>query len=67
VEEEDENEQEKVPSLAETYEALQNVKKFFYAQYGSDADRRHIFGLGKAYLNRDTILPRSKDNVGILC
>jgi len=29
VEEEDENEQEMVPSLAETYEALQKVKAFF--------------------------------------
>jgi hypothetical protein len=30
VEEEDENEQEVVPSFAETYEALQKVKAFFY-------------------------------------
>jgi len=29
VEEEDENEQEMVPSLAKTYEALQKVKAFF--------------------------------------
>ena len=29
VEEEDENEQEMVPSFAETYEALQKVKAFF--------------------------------------
>ena len=29
VEEEDENEQEMVPSLAETYEALQKAKAFF--------------------------------------
>jgi hypothetical protein len=32
VEEEDENKQEMVPSFAETYEALQKVKAFFYAQ-----------------------------------
>jgi hypothetical protein len=29
VEEEDENEQEMVPSFAETYEALQKIKAFF--------------------------------------
>jgi hypothetical protein len=32
VEEEDEDEQEMVPSFAETYEALQKVKAFSYAQ-----------------------------------
>src|SRR5215510_4363022 len=37
--EEDENEQEMVPSFAETYEALEKVKAFFYAQSVSDADR----------------------------
>ena len=40
--EDDENEQEMVPSFAETYEALQKVKAFFYAQSGSNADREHI-------------------------
>jgi hypothetical protein len=37
--EEDENEQEMVPSFAKTYEALQKVKAFFFAQSGCDADR----------------------------
>jgi len=46
---EDENEQEMVPSFAETYEALQKVKAFFYAQSGSDADRENIFSLKKSY------------------
>src|SRR5215510_7931922 len=35
--EEDENEQEMVPSFAETYEALEKVKVFFYAQSVSNA------------------------------
>jgi ribosomal protein S19E (S16A) len=49
VEEEDENEQEMVPSFAETYEALQKVKAFFYVQSGSDADRENISSLEKSY------------------
>jgi hypothetical protein len=49
VEEEDENEQEMVLSFAETYEALQRVKAFFYMQSGSDADRENILSLEKSY------------------
>jgi hypothetical protein len=49
VEEEDENEHEMVLSFAETDEALQKVKVFFFAQSGSDADRGHILGLEKSY------------------
>ena len=49
VEEEDEKEQEMVPSFAETYEALQKVKPFFYAQSGSDADHENILSLEKSY------------------
>jgi adenosylmethionine-8-amino-7-oxononanoate aminotransferase len=48
-EDEEENEQEMVPSFAETYEALQKVKAVFYAQSGSDADHCHILGLEKSY------------------
>jgi hypothetical protein len=48
VEEEDENE-EMVPSFAETYEALQKVKAFFYAQSGSNVDRENIISLEKSY------------------
>ena len=47
--EEDENGQEMVPSFAETYEALQEVEAFFYAQSGSDADRENILILEKLY------------------
>jgi hypothetical protein len=41
-ENEDENEQEMVPSFAETYEALEKVKAFFYAQSVGDVDRENI-------------------------
>jgi hypothetical protein len=47
--EEDKNEQEMVPSFAETYEALETVTAFFYAQSVSDADRENILSLEKAY------------------
>jgi hypothetical protein len=48
-ENEDENEQEMVPSFAETYEALEKVKAFFYAKSVSDADRENILSLEKSY------------------
>jgi hypothetical protein len=38
-----------VPSFAETYEALEKVKTFFYAHSVSDADRENILGLEKSY------------------
>jgi hypothetical protein len=41
-ENEDENEQEMVPSFAETYEALEKVKAFFCAHSVSDTDRENI-------------------------
>jgi hypothetical protein len=59
-ENEDENEQEMVPSFAETYEALQKVKAFFYAQSGSDTDCENILILEKSYFQLRKILPRSK-------
>jgi hypothetical protein len=46
---EDENEQDMVPSFAETYKALEKVKAFFYAHSVTDADREHILGLEKLY------------------
>jgi hypothetical protein len=49
VEEEDENEGVMEPSFAETYEALQKVKAFFYAQIGSDTDLENILNLEKSY------------------
>jgi predicted RNA binding protein with dsRBD fold (UPF0201 family) len=48
-ENEDENEQEMVPSFAETYEALEKVKALFYAQSVSDAARENILSLEKSY------------------
>src|SRR5215510_10649556 len=47
--EEDENEEEMVPNFAETYEALEKVTEFFYAQSVSDADRENILSLEKSY------------------
>jgi len=49
VEEEDESEREMVPSFAKTYEALQKVEVFFYAQSGSDEECENILSLEKSY------------------
>jgi hypothetical protein len=38
-----------VPSFAETYEALEKVREFFYAHSVTDADRERILGLQKSY------------------
>jgi len=38
-----------VPSFAETYEALQKVKAFFYEQSGSDADHENILSPERSY------------------
>jgi hypothetical protein len=46
---EGENVQDMVPSFAETYEALENVKAFFYAHSVTDADHKRILGLEKTY------------------
>jgi Rad3-related DNA helicase len=46
---EDENVQHMVPSFAETYDALEKVKAFFYAHSVTDTDREHILGLEKSY------------------
>jgi hypothetical protein len=46
---EDENEEDMVLSFAETYEALEKVRAFFYAHSVTDADREHILGLEKSY------------------
>jgi hypothetical protein len=47
--EEDENEQEMLPSFAEIYETLQKVKAFFYVQSGIDADHENVLSLKKSY------------------
>jgi hypothetical protein len=49
VDEEDENEQAMVASFAETYEALQKVKAFFYVQCGSDTAPENILSLENSY------------------
>jgi hypothetical protein len=46
---EDEYVQDMVPNFAETYEALEKVKPFFYAHSETDADREHTLGLEKSY------------------
>jgi hypothetical protein len=38
-----------VPSFAETYEALEKVKAFFYADSVSDLDRENLLSLEKSY------------------
>jgi hypothetical protein len=44
-----ENEQDMVPRFAETYEALEKVRAFFYAHSVTYADRERILGLEKSY------------------
>jgi hypothetical protein len=56
---EDENVQDMVPSFAETYEALEKVKAFFYAHSVTDTDREHILGLEKS----EKFCHEAKDNV----
>jgi hypothetical protein len=48
---ENENEQEMVPSFTETCEALEKVKAFFYAQSVSDADCENILSLESHIFN----------------
>jgi predicted RNA binding protein with dsRBD fold (UPF0201 family) len=45
---EDENE-DMVPSFAETYKALEKVRAFFYAHSVTDAERERILGIEKSY------------------
>jgi hypothetical protein len=45
---EDENEEDMVPSFAETYEALEKVRVFFYAHSVTDVDHERILGLEKS-------------------
>jgi hypothetical protein len=46
---EDENEEDMVPSFAETYEALEKVRAVFYAHSVTDTDHERILGLEKSY------------------
>jgi hypothetical protein len=45
----DENVQDMVPNFAETYEASEKVKAFFYEHSVTDADCEHTLGLEKSY------------------
>jgi hypothetical protein len=38
-----------VPSFAETYEALEKVRAFFYVHSVTDVDHERILGLEKSY------------------
>jgi hypothetical protein len=65
---EDENEQHMVPSFAETYEALEKVKAYFYAHSVTDADREHILGLKKLYFQlRHNSAKKQKTMYDFLC
>jgi hypothetical protein len=46
---EGENEEDMVPSFAETYEAVEKVRVFSYAHSVTDADRERLLGLEKLY------------------
>jgi hypothetical protein len=46
---EDENEEDMVPNFAETYEALEKVRAFFYAHSVTDAGHERILGVEKSY------------------
>jgi hypothetical protein len=46
---EDENEEDMVLSFAETYEALEKVRAFFYAHSVTDVDRECILDLENSY------------------
>jgi predicted RNA binding protein with dsRBD fold (UPF0201 family) len=67
-ENEDENEQEMVPSFAETYEALEKVKAFLYAQSVSDTDRENILIFEKSYFQlRQNSAKKQKTMYDFLC
>jgi hypothetical protein len=59
----DENEEDMVPSFAETYEALEKVRAFFYAHSVTDADRERIFGLEVIFSIEAKFCHEAKDNV----
>jgi hypothetical protein len=48
---EEDGEPEVVPSIAETHEALMNVKSVFYAHSTSDSDHDSVLGLEKSYFD----------------
>jgi hypothetical protein len=52
-----------VPSFAETYEALEKVRAFFYAHSVTDADRERILGLEVIFSIEAKFCHEAKDNV----
>ena len=65
---EDENEQQMVPIFAETYEALEKVKAFFYAQSVSDTDHENILSLEKSYFQlRQNSAKKQKTMYDLFC
>jgi hypothetical protein len=60
---EDENEEDMVPSFAETCEALDTVRVFFYAHSVTDADRERILGLEVIFSIEAKFCHEAKDNV----
>jgi nucleoid-associated protein YejK len=63
---EDESVQDMVASFAETYEALEKVKAFFYVHSVTDADLEHILGLEKSFSIESKFCHEAKDNVRLL-
>jgi hypothetical protein len=65
---EDKNVQDMVPSFAETYEALEKVKVFFYTHSVTDADREHILSLEKLYFQlRQNSAMKQKTMYDFIC
>jgi len=56
-----------VPSFTKTYEALQKVKAFFYAQSESDADRENILSLKKSYFQLRQIYAKKQRTIYDFC
>jgi hypothetical protein len=52
-----------VPSFAETYEALEKVKAFFYAHSVTDVDREHIRSRKVVFSIEAKFCQEAKDNV----
>jgi hypothetical protein len=57
-----------VPTFAETNEALEKVKAFFYAHSVTDVDREHMLGLEKSYFQlRQTSAMKQKTMYDFFC
>jgi hypothetical protein len=54
-------------SFTKTYEALEKVKAFFYANSVTDADHQHILSLEKSFSIEAKFCQEAKDNVQLFC